>query len=1703
MTHSLKHTVGAAIFAATAWTSAAPAYGTVGETVTNIASVTFTTGGVEETVQTNPAVFTIQAPDIEPIIEFFRHSPNGQDSALVSVNGSDFSPSGGLEGPFSSIGPARTTGGRILDTTNPLPLLPAEVYLTSELIFVAVTDISANSNPDVIDTVTISVTSSNGDTIVLQLYESGVNSGQFWAYIPTTGNQTAPNDNELTTSQNTSITATYINTFTASEVVVDTALVDPANFVFDSVTGEPVNGAVVTVVNVDTGLPALVFGVDGFSSFPTEVTSGSDVVDASGLNYTADDGEFTFPTLPPGNYRLVVEAPEGFSHVSTFGTPASGDDLELTKLTDEIVTGDGAFTVVAGSFGEVFTLTEETTFQFDIPLTPQTDFVLTKVADRQFGDVGDFINYTVTVQNAGARSAPVQLFDTLPLGFRYLNGTSRQDTAKIDDPAISDDATLLTFPMGNLAPGESVRLDYALQIGPGAPLGDAINRAVIRGTDDEQLSNVARAEVTLREDLLRSTSTVIGRVSEQSCDGDEDWARNVVRGIGVEGVRLYLETGAYAVSDADGLFHFEGVTEGTHVVQVDEETLPQGFSPMVCEENTRYAGSATSKFVDVQGGGVWRANFYLKQTGEKAVEVVETELADAKIYTKFDQAWLNSQSSVPELVYPNTKDTPATPSVNIGIKHRPDQRVEIILNDRPLSELNLSSRDLSSSQLTMLSRWRGVDLLDGDNRLVAIVRNQDGSVATTLTETISYVTTIARAIALPGQSELIADGRTVPTLAIRLEDEAGRAVHKGRIARVDIESPYRMFDETGERAVEELQDEIIAPLSARQDITVGRDGILRLRLEPTLQTGKVTAIVTLDNGRKVPVYMYLEPEKRDWILVGLAEGSAAWEKVKGNSITTVPDDKDDIVTDGRVAFFAKGLIKGDWLATIAVDTDESRGNRDGDFSSEIDPNAYYTLYGDRSYQDFEAVSRYPVYVKLEKRTAYAVFGDYDTNIPEGRLTSYNRRLSGLKAEYIGEDFQVIGFGAETNQGFAKDEIAADGTSGTYQLSNQRILAQSETITIETRDRNRPDIILESKPMVRFLDYTLDYLTGELIFRLPVDVSDFDFNPNVIVVDYETSEDAERNLTFGGRVQAEFMDDRLRIGSTFVREDGSALVSESKSTMVGVDVVGHVSETTEVRAEYALTDTTPGTGNAEAILAEVIHTSEKLQAEAYFRQEDAGFGLGQRNSNTNKVRRYGVDAAYEINEFEDEKSGRRGRNTIEGLALREENLETGDTRDSAEVIAQHQGDRTSYSAGLRAARDEFTDGETRESLLAVARASLQVPKHGVTFQIAHEQPLSGEDAVSAFPQRTTLGVDKTIGRRATASIRHEILDGADNRSSNTTFGLTATPWTGGAITASSDLLTNDLGRRLGATVGLDQQVRLSENWSVSAGVRNRQVFNQRGEFREVTPDAAISALETNEDFTSAYVGVGYRNDVMTGSSRIEARDSSAGETWIASTALARELSEELSIAGAVRGSFNDADDQLNKTRQIDARIGGAWRPRGEETVYFDRLDFVNSRNVLGETETKFVNNFAMNTLVADNWQLSTNYGVKHVRTDIADQKFTSWSHLVGAETRFDVTEKIDIGLRGQLMTTTGLGTKEYSYGPSIGIAPVKNIWINAGYNFAGFEDRDFEAAEYSREGVYLQLRIKFDQHTAEGLLRRISPQSTVADNGTSTQSFANP
>ena len=49
---------------------------------------------------------------------------------------------------------------------------------------------------------------------------------------------------------------------------------------------------------------------------------------------------------------------------------------------------------------------------------------------------------------------------------------------------------------------------------------------------------------------------------------------------------------------------------------------------------------------------------------------------------------------------------------------------------------------------------------------------------------------------------------------------------------------------------------------------------------------------------------------------------------------------------------------------------------------------------------------------------------------------------------------------------------------------------------------------------------------------------------------------------------------------------------------------------------------------------------------------------------------------------------------------------------------------------------------------------------------------------------------------------------------------------------------------------------------------------------------------------------------------------------------------------------------------------------------------------------------------------------------------------------------------------------------MGFQLAKNIWLSLGYNFDGFDDRDFSDASYTAQGPYLQFRMKFDQNSGE-------------------------
>ena len=111
---------------------------------------------------------------------------------------------------------------------------------------------------------------------------------------------------------------------------------------------------------------------------------------------------------------------------------------------------------------------------------------------------------------------------------------------------------------------------------------------------------------------------------------------------------------------------------------------------------------------------------------------------------------------------------------------------------------------------------------------------------------------------------------------------------------------------------------------------------------------------------------------------------------------------------------------------------------------------------------------------------------------------------------------------------------------------------------------------------------------------------------------------------------------------------------------------------------------------------------------------------------------------------------------------------------------------------------------------------------------------------------------------------------------------------------------------------------------------------------------------------------------------------------------------------------------------------------------------------------------------DQWSLY--YGSKYILDQIEGIDYSGYTDLTGFQWRHDLTRRVDIGMRAGMLHVWGPNDYKYSWGPMVGVSPFENGWITFGYNINGFRDDDFSKAEYTAQGVYIKLRIKFDQNT---------------------------
>ena len=896
--------------------------------------------------------------------------------------------------------------------------------------------------------------------------------------------------------------------------------------------------------------------------------------------------------------------------------------------------------------------------------------------------------------------------------------------------------------------------------------------------------------------------------------------------------------------------------------------------------------------------------------------------------------------------------------------------------------------------------------------------------------------------------------------------------------RSPIVAKLQVLDEFDKPVTSGIELEITAgelrPLNASQNknrlenrgnvLHVDKDGIARF--EPVGNAGNYRVSLAVDGKKIADLDLSVTPDLRDWILVGFAEGTVGYNSLSGN-MRELKNEENHAYVKGETSFFARGAISGEWLLTAAYDS--RGGDEDSPLMHRIDPQKWYVLYGDDTLRGHDAPSSKALYVRIERADFYALFGDYETGLNVAELSQYQRTLTGLKSEYRGVNVSATGFAAQTDQGFIRDDIPADGTSGLYRLSQKRIVPGSDEIVIEVRDRFTNEVI-EMRPMMRYIDYNLDYIDGTMYFRSPLMVQDANFNPQRIVAKYEI-EAGREEVVAGGRVSVHDAEKKIEVGISAINDDTAG----AQGKLAGVDATWKPNDSNTVKAEIAasrqdLIGTNQSSG--EAWLLEHEFTSEKMDTRVRLEETDAGFGLGQIATDDDNIRKALASARYRMTE----------QWSLNADASHQKLLDIDNQRDTLEGrVEYNQSDWQVYS-GLRHAEESTTnDNLSADQIIAGIKRSLMDKR--LDLSVRGETGLSSSDNVD-YPSLLSFGSDYKLTKSVAVFANQDFTWGEERRAQETRAGVRATPWQGGTISSDVSRAQDEYGPRLLAHAGLMQTVNLSTHWTGDFGFDRSQTLKDSNQIDETFDERRPAAFgsSNSDDYTAVYVGAGYRDETWQLTNRVEHRHADTDDKWTLMSGFEQRLDDTNTMAGRAL-HFNQKMTTGERSQSTELDYSYAHRPLSDGLIWLNRtkLAFDALNDSIGKQQgRRLVNNTHLNNTFGYQHQLSLQYGARYVLDTIDEQRFKGFTDLIGAEYRYDITPHWDIGARASTLASYNSNVRYASYGVMAGHSPIKNVWISLGYNFKGFYDKDFDGAESRVKGVVLDFRIKFDQHSAKQL-----------------------
>ena len=1007
-----------------------------------------------------------------------------------------------------------------------------------------------------------------------------------------------------------------------------------------------------------------------------------------------------------------------------------------------------------------------------------------------------------------------------------------------------------------------------------------------------------------------------------------------------------------------------------------------------------------------------------------------------------------------------------------------------------------------------------------------------------------------------GEGRVAADGRSLLTITGRIVDDKGELVPNPPGVtefKVTLTTSAGKFMGTD------------ADLDALGFQVVVKDGIFTVQLQSGIEAQRVriraAAIVkesqdtALNNrllDREIEAFTQVEfvTNLRPSLATGVVDlrfgprGLNYWGSRRDFLRPELINDNRYEVSAGAQVF-TTGRI-GEWLFTGAINTRRNLNERcDGSsrlYQDQQFCEQQYPVYGDSSRVEYLAPSRDSIFLRFERtsptpgaETDYLMWGDYSTTElarSSQLFTSITRQLHGFKTNFNFGDLQLTALYSYNIQGFQRDAIVPDGTSGYYFLSRRLVVGGSEDVFIETEEQNRPGTVVERKQLSRGPDYEIDYDRGTLIFRRPILALDFDpFGNNLvrrIVVTYQhESLNASNTNLYAGRLQYNFLQglpqtQQAFVGTTYLRENMGMQLFELyggdfRIPLGNGQVIGEIARSRNNTLAFGELR-----GMAYRLEAET-NLATGLAARAYYRSVTENFANNSTASFSPGQTRYGGNVTVRISPSTNFNVG-IDYETNYGIAppVRTQLFDLFNPVPESPPGARVDNSLTTVRAGVQQQLGASQlnldlvnrNRSDRSNLLGngsstqfVSRLNVPVTEN-LNFRAQNELNL-GDRTDNLYPNRSTLGLDWRVMQGMNVRLAHQFLDAR-------IFGRD-----------SLTSLDTVLDRRIGENTALTSRysvysgvngvigqgaIGLNHNWVVSKGLRinltYEYIFNNLfantgagTQFAQPYATGQTSSSLGNFGGQSYSVGLEYNpTQDFQASARIERRTSSAGNNTVISTAAAGRLSP--SLTGLFRYQQAGSSNQLLQIgNTASLRLGLAFRDPADDR--FNALLSYQYRSNPNTIPDNLLNSsgagsrdhlLSIEGIYAPDWQWEFygRYALRQSTSFLANNISTDSTVLLGqirATYRFDYRADIAAEVRWIGQPSVNFGELGLALEGGYYLSPDLRAYV--GYSFGSVSDNDFSGFR-SRGGVYFGITLKVNE-LWEGFGRQTpQPRNEVAE-----------